>query len=175
VPPRETSKIVGADAASGEAGRRLTFTMMPARRSVGVQARLARTALPILLQAAPAVGKGGDEQAAAATKLVASLTSELKVDDVTWVMDEVLTSVLDDKRAPLSVESFDGEPAALIWEVLAEALRWNYASFFRGSLFGSIREEIAKIASRQSSPPTSTPSGTDPSSPSHLPSAPSGS
>lgn len=178
VPAREPTDTdpgePGQPADPGDRGRVYTFEKMPARAATRVQVRVAKVAAePFAAAFAASMAAGGMTealQAATMFRLLKEILSKMDEDDLISVQELVFASVMvEGKKIDLDA-TFADRPEEL-WEVLVEELRWTFESFFRGSLFASKFKSLMTIASRQSSPPTSTPPGTSPS-PMIPPSAP---
>ena len=155
----------GAEADAGDEGRVYTFEKMPGRAATRVQLKVAKVAAePFAAAFAAARAAGANAQAVAQAALVRvarEVLGKLDEDEFLQVQELVMASVKCDGE-PIDMDTTFADRPEEMWEVLIAELRWTFESFFRGSLFASKFKSLLTIASRPSSPPTSTPTGTSP-------------
>lgn len=145
----ENTKVIG--------GRTVVVGKLPPTKAVAVQVALVNLCGEALFKAV--TSSKGDQEAAGAAALSA-LSANLDSTVLLGVMDTVLISyvTIDGER----VSTIDGAFAQNVedlWPTLFFALKVNFQSFFRGSLFNSIEKKM-QAALNPSNPQTST--GTSP-------------
>lgn len=141
----ENTKVIG--------GRTVVVGKLPPTKAVAVQVALVALCGESLFKAA--LGNKGDQEAMGAAALSA-LSTHLDADKILKLFDDVFIPFVSiDGVKVTNIDAAFATNVEDMWPTLFFALKVNFASFFRGSLFASI-EAKAKAALNPSTAPTST-------------------
>ncbi len=133
-------------------GRIVSVGKLPATKSLQVQVALVGLCGEALFKA---VSANKDDQEAVGAAALSALSANLDSDRIEKTMLTLMSVItIDGKRQNNLDSAFPSEYVQDMWPTFFFALKVNFSSFFKGSLFTSLGQKLEKL--NPSNPQTST-------------------